>query len=161
MIKKVSNTIKKEIRKRFEYGEDLKELAYEYKLAYGTLRNISSKERWKKGINSSLLYIKEVENDIERHISEREEIKNHYKNLHKSTLAYLINLERKKDRPTVKAIEEALKNRIASHRENYQFAKELYSIMSPEEEIEYKIRLAKYEAYKEEIMKDADEDIVI
>ncbi|MGL5646356.1 MAG: hypothetical protein ACRDDY_00775, partial [Clostridium sp.] len=85
MINKVSTKIKSEIRKRFEYGEDLKELAYEYKLSYGTLRNLSSKEKWEKGINASILYIKEVEKDIENHITEREEVKGHYKNLHKST----------------------------------------------------------------------------
>lgn len=158
MINKVSNAIKKEIRKRFEYGEDLKELAYEYKLSYGTLRNLSSKEKWEKGINASILYIKEVEKDIESHIAEREEVKSHYKNLHKSNLAYLIELERKKERPTSKAREEALKNRITAHRENYEFAKELYSIMNPDEEIDYKIKLAKYEAYKKELLKDNGDD---
>lgn len=152
MINKVSNAIKKEIRKRFEYGEDLKELAYEYKLSYGTLRNLSSKEKWEKGINASILYIKEVEKDIESHIAEREEIVNHYRNLHKATLAYQIELERKKQRPTNKDAETALKTRISSHRENYQFAKELYSIMSPQEEIDYKLRLARYEAYKSEVL---------
>ncbi|WP_298066096.1 hypothetical protein [uncultured Cetobacterium sp.] len=165
MINKVSNAIKKEIRKRFEYGEDLKELAYEYKLSYGTLRNLSSKEKWEKGINASILYIKEVEKDIESHIAEREEVKSHYKNLHKSNLAYLIELERKKERPTSKAREEALKNRITAHRENYEFAKELYSIMNPDEEIDYKIKLAKYEAYKKELLKgngdDKGEDIEV
>lgn len=158
MINKVSNAIKKEIRKRFEYGEDLKELAYEYKLSYGTLRNLSSKEKWEKGINASILYIKEVEKDIESHIAEREEIVNHYRNLHKATLAYQIELERKKQRPTTKAKEEALKNRITAHRENYEFAKELYSIMNPEEEIDYKIKLAKYEAFKKQLLSNSDDD---
>lgn len=158
MMNKVSKTIKKEIRKRFEFGEDLKELAYEYKLSYGTLRNVSSKEKWEKGINSNLLYLKEVEKDIESHMAERDEIKVYYKNLHKSTLAYLLDLERKKDRPTSKAREEALKNRIASHREGYQFAKELYSIMSPAEEVDYKLKLAKYEMYKKEVLGAGDED---
>ncbi|MGL5378323.1 MULTISPECIES: hypothetical protein [Bacteria] len=157
MINKVSNTIKKEIRKRFEAGEDLKELAFEFRLSYGTLRNLSSKEKWVKGINATLLYLREVEKDIDSHIAEREEVKGHYKNLHKSTLAYLIELERKKERPTSKAKEEALKNRVTAHRENYQFAKELYSIMNPEEEIDYKIKLIKYEAYKKELLKNPDE----
>lgn len=158
MINKVSTKIKSEIRKRFEYGEDLKELAYEYKLSYGTLRNLSSKEKWEKGVNASILYIKEVEKDIENHITEREEVKGHYKNLHKSTLAYLIELERKKERPTTKAKEEALKNRITAHRENYEFAKELYSIMNPEEEIDYKIKLAKYEVFKKQLLSNSDDD---
>ena len=154
MINKVSNIVKKEIRKRFEAGEDLKELAYEFRLSYGTLRNLSSKEKWEKGINSTLLYLQEVQNDIEQHLEEKEEIKGHYKNLHKSTLAYLIELERKKERPTNKGREDALRTRIATHRDGYQFAKELYSIMNPEEELDYKIKLARYEAYKDEILAD-------
>lgn len=157
MINKVSNTIKKEIRKRFEAGEDLKELAYEFRLSYGTLRNLSSKEKWQKGINSTLLYLQEVQNDIEHHLEEKEEIKGHYKNLHKSTLAYLIELERKKERPTNKGREDALRTRIATHRDGYQFAKELYSIMNPEEELDYKIKLARYQAYKDEILADEKE----
>lgn len=157
MINKVSNAIKKEIRKRFEAGEDLKELAYEFRLSYGTLRNLSSKEKWQKGINSTLLYLQEVQNDIEQHLKEKEEIKGHYKNLHKSTLAYLIELERKKERPTNKGREDALRTRIATHRDGYQFAKELYSIMNPEEELDYKIKLARYEAYKDEILADEKE----
>lgn len=152
MGNKVSVKIKNEIRKRFEDGEDLKELAYEYKVSYGTLRNTSSKENWEKGINAAIRYLKEVEKDIESHIAEREEIVNHYRNLHKATLAYQIELERKKQRPTNKDAETALKTRISSHRENYQFAKELYSIMSPQEEIDYKLRLARYEAYKSEVL---------
>ncbi|MGL5427130.1 MAG: hypothetical protein ACRDAS_04370 [Cetobacterium sp.] len=157
MINKVSNAIKKEIRKRFEAGEDLKELAYEFRLSYGTLRNLSSKEKWQKGINSTLLYLQEVKNDIEQHLEEKEEIKGHYKNLHKSTLAYLIELERKKERPTNKGREDALRTRIATHRDGYRFAKELYSIMNPEEELDYKIKLARYEAYKDEILADEKE----
>ncbi|MGL5053543.1 MAG: hypothetical protein ACRC0V_02670 [Fusobacteriaceae bacterium] len=157
MINKVSNAIKKEIRKRFEAGEDLKELAYEFRLSYGTLRNLSSKEKWQKGINSTLLYLQEVQKDVEQHLEEKEEIKGHYKNLHKSTLAYLIELERKKERPTNKGREDALRTRIATHRDGYQFAKELYSIMNSEEELDYKIKLAKYEAYKDEILVDEKE----
>lgn len=157
MINKVSNAIKKEIRKKFEAGEDLKELAYEFRLSYGTLRNLSSKEKWQKGINSTLLYLQEVKNDIEQHLEEKEEIKGHYKNLHKSTLAYLIELERKKERPTNKGREDALRTRIATHRDGYRFAKELYSIMNPEEELDYKIKLARYEAYKDEILADEKE----
>lgn len=152
MINKVSNAVKKEIRKRFESGEDLKELAFEFKVSYGTLRNLSSKEKWEKGINTTLIYLKEVEKDIEKHITEREEIVGHYRNLHKATLAYQIELERKKQRPISPAVETALKTRISSYRENYQFAKELYSIMNPQEEIDYKLRLAKYESYKAEIL---------
>lgn len=157
VINKVSNTIKKEIRKRFEAGVDLKELAYEFRLSYGTLRNLSSKEKWQKGINSTLLYLQEVQKDIEQHLEEKEEIKGHYKNLHKSTLAYLIELERKKERPTNKGREDALRTRIATHRDGYQFAKELYSIMNPEEELDYKNKLATYEAYKDEILADERE----
>ncbi|WP_330111812.1 hypothetical protein VSU16_03435 [Cetobacterium somerae] len=158
MGNKVSVKIKNEIRKRFEDGEDLKELAYEYKVSYGTLRNTSSKENWEKGINAAIRYLKEVEKDIESHIAEREEIVGHYRTLHKSTLAYLIELERKKERPTSKAKEEALKNRVSAHRENYQFAKELYSVMTPNEELDYKMKLAKYEAYKKEVFKDNGDD---
>ncbi|MBC2855259.1 hypothetical protein H3N56_03725 [Cetobacterium sp. 2A] len=104
--------------------------------------------------------MKEVEKDIESHLEEKEEIKGHYKNLHKSTLAYLIELERKKERPTNKGREDALKTRIATHRDGYRFAKELYSIMSPEEEIDYKIKLVRYEAYKEQILSDEKERVI-
>ena len=158
MAKKTTTTnLKKEIRKRYEYGEGLIDLAIEYKVNYGTLRNLSSKEKWQKGINTTLLYLQEVQKDIEQHLEEKEEIKGHYKNLHKSTLAYLIELERKKERPTNKGREDALRTRIATHRDGYKFAKELYSIMNPEEELDYKNKLATYEAYKDEILADERE----
>ena len=50
MNKKTTTTeLKKEIRKRYEIGEDLITLALKYKINYGTLRNIASREKWEKG----------------------------------------------------------------------------------------------------------------
>lgn len=155
---KVTTTTKKEIRQRYEYGEDLKDLAYEFRLSYGTLKNISSKEKWEKGKRAQLLYLAEVEEDIAKHKEAMEEIKGHYRNLHKSVLAYMIDLERNKERPAVKAREEALKNRVQAIKENYAFAKDLYNIMTPMEEVDYKVKLARYEQHKRELLKEEDED---
>ena len=59
MKKKIRNDLKKEIRRKFECGEDLIELAIEYKLNHGTLRNLSAKEGWEKGKLLNLVRVKE------------------------------------------------------------------------------------------------------
>ena len=62
MKKKTTTTkLKTLIRKRYESGEDLLDLAVEYNIKYGTLRNISSKEKWQKGILKDIVYFKEIE----------------------------------------------------------------------------------------------------
>lgn len=151
---KVSKGILNEIRKRYEYGESLKELAYEYRVNYGTLKNYSSKEKWQKGIIAGVIYLKEVEEDIERYLEQVQQLKNAYKGIHKSNLSHLISLEKNGHTPRDMKIEIALKTRIEAIAKSYEFAKELYGIRNQDEEIEYKKKMAEYEKYKRELLGD-------
>lgn len=148
---KISTTTKKDIRKRYEYGESLKELAYEYCVNYGTLKNTASKESWLKGINAQIIYEEEVKREREESIEAIKEIKKHYKNLHKSNLAYMMQLEKNNDTPENKGKEEARRNRTATIREGYLLAKDLYGIMNPAEELEHKMRLVKFEQARQQL----------
>lgn len=148
----ISKSILKEIRKRYEFGESLKELAYEYRVNYGTLKNYSSKEKWEKGINAGVIYLREIEQDIEHHLEEREKIKKVYQAIHRSNLNYMLELEKKGDHPKNDKAEMALKNRVAAIRESYDLAKELYGIMNKSEELDYKSKLMQYENYKQNLL---------
>lgn len=149
---KVSKVILNEIRKRYEFGESLKELAYEYRVNYGTLKNYSSKERWQKGIIAGAVYLKEVEEDIEKYQKEIKQIKDTYKKIHKSNLSHLVNLEKNGYTPKDMKMEIALKTRTETIAKSYEIAKELYGIMNQVEEVEYKKKIAEYEKYKKELL---------
>jgi len=148
---KVSTKIKNEIKKAYEAGIDLIDLSLKYMVNYGTLRNIASKEQWQKGKSKSVLQQAIIEDDIGKRVELRDEIIGYYQNLHKSHLSYLMELERTGERPLVKSKEEALKNRIMATSELYKLGKELFSIQTPIERVEYELKQIKYEVGKRAI----------
>lgn len=178
MKRKTTTTdLKKLIRKRYEAGQNLIDLAIEYKINYGTLRNIASKENWRKGILKDIIHIKEIELITDKIVKERAEKKEEYKALTKEIIADLRSLEKldmemymtigeeKKSFAETKAT--AVKMRTSSIKELYSIDKELYQILSPSEEQELAIKRLKYEELKKKAgfidneKESSDEDIII
>lgn len=60
MAKKIPSSKKNRIRKEYEHGNDLLDLAIKYQINYGTLRNIASKEKWIKSGAIAVAKIKEL-----------------------------------------------------------------------------------------------------
>ena len=52
----ISTEVRNDIKKRFEFGENLLDLAMEYNLNYGTLKNYASKKKWEKNKRAELVY---------------------------------------------------------------------------------------------------------
>ena len=69
---KISNEIKKEIKLRYECGESMFDLSYEYKANLGTLRNCASREKWKKGRLKDIIAMREEEYITDEIIKERQ-----------------------------------------------------------------------------------------
>ncbi len=149
--RKISSDTKKEIKKAYEYGVDLTDLAIKHNLNRGTLNNLASKDKWIKGKNKAILEQAFIEDDIAKRVELRDKVIGHYRNLHQSNLSYLMELERKGVRPIVKAHEEALKNRIQATAELYKLGKEIFSIQTPMERVEYELKIIKYEVGKRAI----------
>ena len=163
---RVSSEVKRELKRAYEAGVDLIDLSLKYMVNYGTLRNIASKEQWQKGKSSSILQQAIIEDDISKRVELRDRVIGHYQNLHQSNLAYLMELERNGERPKVKSHEEALKNRIEATAELYKLAKEVFSIQTPGEKVDYELKQIKYEVGKRAIkngvgvmfLSDAEDD---
>lgn len=152
MKKKIRNDLKKEIRRKFECGEDLIELAIEYKLNYGTLRNLSAKEGWEKGKLLNLVRVKESFEISEQAVKKRAEIIEQYKELTENLRAYAIG----EYDPEIKAKEEAFLKRVMAIDTLYKLDKELHSIHSDSELIELKKEQLKYEKLKKELEEEQE-----
>lgn len=61
MAKRIPKEIKSKIQQEYELGIDLIELAIKYKVNYGTLRHIASKNEWQKNRVADLAWLKELE----------------------------------------------------------------------------------------------------
>ena len=130
----ISAELRNEIKKRYESGENLLDLAMEYNLNYGTLKNYASKKKWEKNKRAELVYAMNFLMETEEDVAERNEILKHFKTLGKSYLAYFLELEKKGNRPTKKAVEEALKNRMQAAEILKSFLKDIHNFRSPEEQ---------------------------
>ena len=149
--RKISNDKKKEIKKAYEAGMDLVDISCDYMINYGTLRNLSSKEKWSKGKTKALLQNAFIEDDIEKRVELREGVISNYRTLHQSNLSYLMELDKSGTKPKVKSHEEALKLRIQATAELYKLGKELYSIETSDEKIDRNLKHIKYEEGKKAI----------
>lgn len=156
---KVSAKVKSEIKKAYEAGADLIDLSLQYFVNYGTLRNIASEEGWEKGKTKALMQRAIIEDDISKRVELRKQIIEKYRTLHGSHLAYLMELRETGQAPTVKSKEEALKHRIVSTSELYKLGKELFSLQTPLEEVEYALAQVKYEKSKKGLGEDGDIDL--
>lgn len=151
--RKLDKDIKKDIRKSYEAGMDLLDISIEYMVSYGTLRNISSKESWCKGKSKAILQQAFIEDDISKRVELRDKVINDYRTLHQSNLSYLMELNSNGIKPKIKSHEEALKNRIAATTELYKLGKELFSLQTSAEQIDYKLKQIKYEESKKVVTK--------
>ncbi|MFR9020267.1 MAG: hypothetical protein ACLVH8_11245, partial [Fusobacterium sp.] len=94
MKRKTTTTdLKNLIRQKFEAGQDLIDLAIEYKINYGTLRNLSSKENWQKGILKDIVYIKETEKLTKEIAKKRENKRKEYRERTQEIMEDLQSLE--------------------------------------------------------------------
>ncbi|WP_427043174.1 hypothetical protein HUW86_09630 [Fusobacterium sp. SB021] len=159
MKRKTTTTdLKNLIRQKFEAGQDLIDLAIEYKINYGTLRNLSSKENWQKGILKDIVYIKETEKLTKEIAKKRENKRKEYRERTQEIMEDLQSLEgmdmqmyvalgeEKKSYAETKAT--VVKLRTSSIKELYSIDKELYQILNATEEQELAIKRLKYEELK-------------
>ena len=74
--KSLTGKLKDEIKMQYEvYGSNLIDLAIEYNVNEGTLRNKSSKEKWVKSKYSAIIYAQEVLSETGEAAEKRAEIK--------------------------------------------------------------------------------------
>lgn len=149
--RKISSNTKKELKKAYESGVDLIDLAIEYMVNNGTLRNLASKDGWIKGKNKAILEQAFIEDDITKRVELRDRVIKDYRTLHESNLSYLMELNKNGTKPKVKSHEEALKLRVQATAELYKLGKELYSIETSDEKIDRNLKHIKYEEGKKAI----------
>lgn len=177
--KRIDIRIKNKIRREYELGIDLIELAIKYKVNYGTLKNIASKKEWKKNRIVDLVYLKEIERLSDELIEKRESKKQEYQVMTQEILNDLKTLEKLNDKDyiidedTTKSFAEskasALKIRASTLKELYSLDKELHNILNPDEEINLRTKAVKYLELKERILNsnnfknksDEKEDLII
>lgn len=178
MKRKTTTTdLKNLIRQKFEAGQDLIDLAIEYKINYGTLRNLSSKENWQKGILKDIVYIKETEKLTKEIAKKRENKRKEYRERTQEIMEDLQSLEgmdmqmyvalgeEKKSYAETKAT--VVKLRTSSIKELYSIDKELYQILNATEEQDLAMKRLKYEELKKKAgfidneEENSDEDIII
>ena len=143
--KRTEIDLRKKIRREYELGEDLLALSIKYKVNYGTLKNISSKEQWIKNGAVSLARIKELFEDSEKIIKKRNQVKKEYQAMTDS----MRKLIKTAEAPHKKALEEAIKNRAQAIRELYDLDKELHGLYTDPEIERMKLDILKSEQLKE------------
>lgn len=144
MHKKIRN----EIRKRYEAGEDLISLAIEYKVNYGTLKNISSKEKWEKGKLEKLVYCKEIFEIANLNKEKREIVKEEYKQLTEKMRKQLLEDD---ESDNIKVIQEARRAKSQAIKELYTIDKELHGIDTSLEKLRYQTEYSKYLILQKEL----------
>lgn len=159
---KISSKEKRDIKKRYEAGEDLLSLAVTFHVNYGTLRNVASKEEWQKGKLNEIIYLKEVEEDLQK--------RNVFIKKDKAEITRLINHElermsselnqydKTKQFLSLDGKEEAARNlKIKSIKDIWNIKKELYGVLDKFEEIEYQEKMAKLEIAMRRMEQDTDD----
>lgn len=162
--KTVTTNLKRKIRKRYECGENLIELAIEFKLNYGTLRNMASREGWEKGKVLDLVRIKETLEAADEAVEKRAEIIKEYKLLTEDLRNYAIDKATGRKilsgdsytSPVIKAVEEAFLKRVSAIDTLYRMDKELHSIHSDRELLEIKQENIKYEKMRKELEEEKE-----
>lgn len=150
MAKRVSSSIKNKIKKEYELGINLIELSYKYGVPYGTLKNLSSKEKWIKNKIAEISYLKEVDILTDRLAKERANIKSKYQELTGFFLKELEDIDIYSDEEAKKKAE-IVDLKIKSLKESYSLDKELYNILNTSDEIELDIKRVQLEEMKEKL----------
>lgn len=165
MKKKTTTTnLKRKIRRRYECGENLIELAIEYKINYGTLRNMASREGWEKGKVLDLVRIKETLEIADEAVEKRADVIQEYKLLTDDLRKYAIDKATGRNilsgdnytSPVNKAKEEAFLKRVSAIDTLYRMDKELYSIHSDKEQLELKQESIKYEEMRKRLEEESE-----
>lgn len=145
MAKRIETELRKKIRRQYELGEDLLSLAIKYKLNYGTLKNIASKENWIRNGALKLQRLKELFEDSEKLLELKRKVKEEYQEMTASMRTILLEA----DEPKFKATEEAIKNRAQAIKELYGIDKELHGLYTEPEIERMKLDILKIEQLKE------------
>lgn len=147
-IGSINRKTEMEIRLRYEYGEDLKELAAEYKIPLATLnfKKKKSKQKgdpWIKGFRSKQGYEYFVEDEAERkklilnkindemteHLDHAAEIIKYHEKKEK------LQMERVEDIEIYKSVEEAIGKRIDNAVRLAEIKKDIAGVYTPEKQI--------------------------
>lgn len=147
---KISTELKKEIKKRYEYGENLTDLSIEYNVNFFSLKNFASIKGWNKGSRAEMIEAQEILLETKEQAKERKVVKDGLKNVVKSNLNYLLTLEKNKLRPENKSKEEALKHRISATKTLYDVAKDIFGIRTPKDELELRETELRYRKLAEQ-----------
>ena len=159
--KKTPAAIKKEARKMFESGMRMFDIAVQLKLNINTLYNLSSKEKWEKGILENLLYVKEQEHFVDEVIALREPRKQAYRELAMGITDIIkqeqTNMKNGKVKLTLNQ-SVSIEKHVKALEMGYKLEKELYGIMTPKEEIELETNRVKLEKLKQQLGIDEPSD---
>ncbi|MGL6169159.1 MAG: hypothetical protein ACRC0Y_12825 [Fusobacteriaceae bacterium] len=170
---KISLELKKIARKEFESGMDMPDIAIRLKINLQTLYNLSSKERWEKGKRKDIIHYLETEEELERLRIVQSEVIKDYISIEKENRKIIRELQFQKHedrdgvivRALVKSRADATSSQMMATAHGFKLAKDLYNIMSPVEEVEFKIGKMRYEKLKQELLRDTEgnksDDIVV
>ncbi|MGL4566930.1 MAG: hypothetical protein ACRCU6_00210 [Fusobacteriaceae bacterium] len=163
---KVSLSTKKEARKMFESGYDMIDIASSLNINLGTLYNLSSKEGWVKGSRQELLRVIETSEELENLVEIRKAIIEKYRDISSGIKHIKIQMIETAlgDGTLPKARAEAIEKLAGAMAKTYAVDKELYSIMTPKEEIELASERVKYEDLKRKLFnneEETDEHVVV
>lgn len=149
----LNNEIKKKARMMYESGKSLISISDYLRIDYGTLRNVASKEGWVKGKRKVLLESISLYKSFEEAEKDITKVKEYYANELDRVTKIISNTKLSKTTGRlVKAHEEAVKNRILSLKEAYQFAQELHDLDELKrlryelEKIKIEAEIAEYES---------------
>lgn len=149
----IDNETKKKARLKYESGESLISISKYLRIVYGTLRNVASKEGWVKGKKKALIESRGVYKSFEDAEEDLKEIKDYYtKELARATTIISNTKPNEATGRLEKAHEEAIRNRIQSLKEAYEFALELTDLDELKclryelEKIKLEAEIAEYES---------------
>lgn len=134
----ISSQLRQEIKKEYELGVSLKELAFKHNLSYGSLRNYASSNDWIKGSKAVLITAQELILETEELAKQREIIKQEFRTL------TLTTLELAKQSGFDKSKSEAFRNQAQGLNQLYALSKELFNIRTPQEDLELREAYIKY-----------------
>lgn len=152
--KKTPAAIKKEARKMFESGMRMFDIAVQLKLNINTLYNLSSKEKWEKGILENLLYVKEQEHFADEVVALREPRKRKYRELIMGITDIIKQEQTNMKEGNIKLTlnqSVSIEKHIKALEIGYKLEKELYGIMTPKEEIDLETSRVKLEKLKQQL----------
>lgn len=157
-IKKTKFTpaLKNVIRRQYEHGEGLVDIAMTNNFSYSYLKTLAKKGKWEKGKYLEKGYHEFLTKETEEQRKEKEKVKSDYKELTgKLKITTLEAMERKEgfnksQAESYKAISQTIECL-------YKIDKDIYGLRNEKEDIEYKQEIAKFEALKKDLLETDSE----